>query len=337
MNYVSMGDMVQIYQMRQHNTMLKTTRARLNEEVVTGVKADLGAAVSGDFTALSGIDRSLSLLDSYDLVTDEATVAAGAMQDVFTVLQDTSLRIGSAMISAATTKHKTLVDTTNSDAAVKFDTIIAALNTNVSGRYLFAGLDTDTRPLASADEILNALQTTVAGATRASEAIKRIDAWFDAPSGSGGFLDIGYLSQSTGGPTYRIAEGETTTLPGTAANTNLRDLIKGFAMAALVNDGLFDGDLDAQAEVVSSAGERIMAGDHAVTTLAARTGVVEARIAHTATRNDTERAALDLARNQLIKTDPYETATALKAVGNQIETLYTLTSRLSQLSLVDYL
>ena len=56
-----------------------------------------------------------------------------------------------------------------------------------------------------------------------------------------------------------------------------------------------------------------------------------------AIRNAAEASALQIARNGLVAADPYDTATAIQAVQTQIETLYTLTARLSRLSLTDYL
>lgn len=58
MHYLSVGDLAQAYQMRRHNAALQTHLARLTEEMTTGVRSDLAEAVSGDFRALAGLDRS---------------------------------------------------------------------------------------------------------------------------------------------------------------------------------------------------------------------------------------------------------------------------------------
>ena len=50
-----------------------------------------------------------------------------------------------------------------------------------------------------------------------------------------------------------------------------------------------------------------------------------------------EATALGLAREALIGADPYEAAAALEAAETQLETLYTLTARISRLSLVNFL
>jgi flagellar hook-associated protein 3 FlgL len=71
--------------------------------------------------------------------------------------------------------------------------------------------------------------------------------------------------------------------------------------------------------------------------MAARLGTVEGQIEAASTRNNSETSSLQIARNGITGVDPYETASKLEATRQQIEMLYTLTSRISRLSLVDYL
>ena len=54
-------------------------------------------------------------------------------------------------------------------------------------------------------------------------------------------------------------------------------------------------------------------------------------------RNAAETARLERARNDIVAADPYDAATALEAVRLQTETLYSVTARLSQLRLSEYL
>ena len=54
-------------------------------------------------------------------------------------------------------------------------------------------------------------------------------------------------------------------------------------------------------------------------------------------RNGAETTSLQIARNGITAVDPYETASRLEATRQQLETLYTLTARISRLSLVDFL
>jgi len=42
MNYKSVGDMAQAFQLQRHNVQLKTHLSRLSEELTTGVQKDVG-------------------------------------------------------------------------------------------------------------------------------------------------------------------------------------------------------------------------------------------------------------------------------------------------------
>jgi flagellar hook-associated protein 3 FlgL len=46
---------------------------------------------------------------------------------------------------------------------------------------------------------------------------------------------------------------------------------------------------------------------------------------------------LEIARADLVAIDPFEAATRMEAAQTQLETLYSVTARLSRLSLVDFL
>lgn len=333
MNYVSFGDMAQAFQLRRHDQQLKTAMTSLTREVMTGIRSDLGAAVSGDFTALAKIDQSRSTLAAYRTAAVEADLHAGTMQRAVETIR--SLASGSSvpLLSAAATGTATMIDASVADAATKFSTLVATLNTNAAGRYAFSGAAIDTAPLPDPQAILSALSTELVGAADPADALARIADWFAQPTGFAATVYQGSASQTV----FRLGEGDSLRLDVTATDPRLLSAMQGFATAALLDGGLFAGDLPARSTMTAAAGEQIAAADFALTDLAAEIGTIEARIAVTTTRNDAESAALDLARASLIGADPYESATALEAVRSQIETLYTLTSRLSALSMTEYM
>ncbi|WP_415183714.1 flagellin [Phaeovulum sp.] len=337
MNYKSIGDMAQTFQMQRHNLQLKTHLSRLTEELTTGVQKDLGVAVRGDFTALAGIERSLTVLNSYAFTTAEASQLADSMQGVLGTMQSLMADTGPMLLSSATSTSPTMVATSTADAKQKFESMIMALNTNTAGRYAFSGTATDMRPLAAPEDILAKLHTTISGASTASDALEAIDMWFDAPTGSGGFVDQAYTGGTTALSAFRISESETAQLPINATDPNIRDAIRGLAIAALVSDGALAGNDTERAHLTRAAGEHVFAAGNKLVATQAAIGATQAQIGQVSTRNTAEASALTLARSGMIAADPYDTATALEAVQTQLETLYTLTARLSRLSLTDYL
>jgi flagellar hook-associated protein 3 FlgL len=71
--------------------------------------------------------------------------------------------------------------------------------------------------------------------------------------------------------------------------------------------------------------------------LQGRLGLTQARIDQAQTRNTAEQSMLEIARADLVAIDPFEAATRMEAAQTQLETLYSVTARLSRLSLVDFL
>ncbi|WP_343116378.1 flagellar biosynthesis protein FlgL [Ostreiculturibacter nitratireducens] len=337
MNLMSVGDMAQAYQMRRQNVQLKERMTQLSEELTTGVKANLSEALSGDFVALSGIDRSLKTLESYGTATSEAALFTATMQNALGAAGDMTGEMGASLLSAATTTSPAQLRTATADARERFLGVVSTLNVQVGERYVFAGKTSDVRPFASGEEMLAALATASAGAVSATDLVAAVDAWFDVPAGAGGFLDTGYLGSDEALAPFRLGADESAELGVTGADPAIRDLLKGLALAALVSEGALAGSNEERARVARVAGERVLGAEGSLAILRARVGAVEGHIDQAAVRNAAETSALGIARNEMVGAEPYATASALEAVTTQMETLYTLTARLSRLSFAEYL
>jgi flagellar hook-associated protein 3 FlgL len=81
----------------------------------------------------------------------------------------------------------------------------------------------------------------------------------------------------------------------------------------------------------------LLQGQSGAVTLQSRVGFAQARIDTIATRNAAEVTSLQMARNALLEVDPFEAATKLEEAQFQLQSLYSVTVRMSQLSLVNYL
>jgi flagellar hook-associated protein 3 FlgL len=95
-----------------------------------------------------------------------------------------------------------------------------------------------------------------------------------------------------------------------------------------------NGDPSAQQARLVSAGVSLSGAQGGLAELRGRVGAVEARLDEVATRNASERAALEVARSALTDVDIYDKATELEAVQGQLELLYAITARSARLSLV---
>ncbi|WP_376875773.1 flagellin [Albirhodobacter sp. R86504] len=336
MNFVSVGDMAQMFRLQRQNVSIKAEMGRLTQELTTGRAADVGAALKGDFTALAGIDRSLKTLESYKFVSQEASTLSANMQAVTQTISDITSDFGAALLTAGSSLSESMIDVVGLSANEKFESAVAAFNTNTAGRFLFSGKSTDTAPLADPQIILSAIGSAIAGETTSSGVLSQVDAWFDAPAGSGGYLDVAYRGGEAFEP-FKLAEGETASLSVTGADPDVRQVLKSLAIGALLSEGLFAGETDKRAFIANAAGAALISSASSVSNIGASIGTAQERIESVATRNSAETAALTLARAEMIAVDEYDSATALQALETQMTTLYTLTARLANLSLTDYM
>lgn len=335
MNYTSIGDQSQWFLARKQNTRLKSELQRLTNELDTGVRARPGTESTGDTSHLLGIGRSLTTLASYKTATQEAALFADTAQSALEMVGTTIGDVSSATLSVATSRNSSQLLTTSKEAESQFEAVISALNTTVAGKAVFGGTATDRAPLADADTILSAVRTAIAGATTVDDIVAAVDDWFDTPGG--GFDTVAYQGSTSGTVSFRIGDGNTAELKVTAASSEVRDALKSLALGAMVQTAALSGDIESQSKLSQIAGERMLAAQTSVVERRAEIGQAQSRIENASTRNASETSALKLAKAKFSEADPYETATMLEQLQTQLETHYTLTARLSNLTLTNFL
>lgn len=335
MSLIGFGDLAQSNAMRRHVTQTKTDLARLSQELTTGQAADTPRHLSGDMGPLLAIDSSLARLEGHGAVTRELTLFAEAMQTSLTTVSDMALTAANGLIAASGTASAAHINTAASAAQSALRSTISTLNTRFGDRTLFAGMETGTQAMASADTLMAALESAIsaAGATDVASVEAAVDAWFASPGGYDGTVYLGGAALSE----VPIAAGESVALDVTANDPALRETLKGLAMATLVDRGIFAGQYELQQDLAQRAGEVLFAGETDRADLAARLGGLQSQIDRAQTRNESEAAALGIARTGMVEVDPYETSTRLQDAESQLELIYTLTARISRLSLADYL
>ena len=330
---ISLGDMAQTFLQRRQNFDLKAEVQRRSQEMTTGIALDMGRHVAGDFAPLAGIDSALARLQGYRRTTSEAELFTGAMQTALGTVEDTATLLAPVLFSASTSANVGSVAAAGREARQAFDTIVSMYNTRLGDRALFAGDETARSPLVNADTLLAQMEVAITGAVSVGDVEAALDTWFSDP--------LGFMTQAYQGGAVLdglpVGPGQVARIDVTAADPAIRETLKGFAMAALLDRGLFAGQDAARVQVMRRSGEVLAEGASSRAHMAGRLGTTEGQIAAAAARNMAEVSALEIARNGLVSLDPFEAATKLEAAQSQLEALYTVTARLSRLSLVDFL
>ncbi|PHQ85405.1 MAG: flagellar biosynthesis protein FlgL [Thalassobium sp.] len=335
MSMNSVGDKSQVFLSLRNNMALKTRLGTLVQELSTGQSSDLVKRLGADQTRLSDVDRQLTLLSGYGRVTTQTAQSLSLMQTTIARTEETRSQLAAQMLTITAEGAVNQNEAAARAARDAMDTVVSTLNLRFSDQSLFAGAAVDGPALASAETIMAELATVTAGATTSADVIAAIDTWFDTPAG--GFETVGYLGDTGPAQTRRIDQGTVVALDAKADDPAFRDMFKAVALAAVVAEGALPGDAAAQTELLQESGLRLMASATSLTQLQARLGGIEGRVQDTATRHAARETTLGLIRNDMTSADPFETAAQLEEVQLQLETHYTVTARLSRLSLAEYL
>ena len=212
--------------------------------------------------------------------------------------------------------------------------MMAKLNGDIGGRSLFAGAATKTTPLEDASTLLNTLEFLIAGAATPADARLAAETWFNDPSG---FSATIYQGSTDDLSPFRVGDGEDVTVNIRADNESLRDALMNVALASLASSNALSFNSSQRAELQRDSGIALQSNQEALTNVRAQIGTAEARLDAIETRNAAEKTSLEIARNDLLGADPFETATKLEDVQFRLQSIYAVTARLSDLSLVNFI
>jgi len=335
MRAMNTGDMAHNFMLQKRNIALKQDINRLTDELASGQVADVRSVLNGNFSRLTDIERTLDVLKGYKVATAEATHFASGVQNALERVGTLGEELSqSLLLSGATTVGASGATEIATEAEKTLNSMINSINTRVSGRALFAGTATNTSPLASADDLLNALRSAIGGALTPDDMIAASKVWFDDPAG---FSATVYQGASQSLAPIALSDTESVALDIRGNDPELRESLRSASLAALATDPVFGFTPGQQSELFAKAGTEMIGARDQVTFLRARVGFTEGRIDETSSRNAAEVTGLEFARNALLAIDPFETATQLESVQFQLQSLYAVTVRMSQLSLVNFL
>lgn len=328
----------------------QTTRQafeRASRELATGEKSDRFAASGGDPTRLDALERSISRIDVRQPLAGLAANRAAAAQLALGTVAERIDGVGVSLLNAVETISKGSLDLVLAETDQAFAQTISTLNASHSGRFLFSGAATGTTPFKAAKEILAGLSAAIAAALPTGPTGGLTEA--DIAAAATAFFDdnANFYNGSTAPSApvelrdgVRLAYAVNVGDPATDADNPLRTLLRDLATALVARDldpaTLEDGEATRQA-LYRSAGEGLLKDVSKLTDLRAQLGVSEQSIERAQAADAAERSALEQARARIAARDPYDAATEVAQLENQLQAIYAMTARSAQLSLVNFL
>lgn len=333
MSSLSFGDLAQAFAQKSRITKLKSQSLRLQAELSTGQKGDLAKHLSGATDGLAALERSRELATGYLTLAKDIAIRSDIRQNALAAITTGLDDLGQTL--SALTENPPPEDRTRMATSAKaaFAEAVAALNTDVAGRAVFAGSRHQGPALADAEAMLSQLELVASAAPTSELAIMAIADWFDSPSG---FSATGYLGAAPL-PPQAIAAGGPSVAEPTAEHPALRRSLAAMAIGALIDKPPFNSAGSETIRFRAGALEAVVKAKDGITDLSALIGIDQHRLEKTISQHQAESLSFEQAIANLISTDPATTAVELESVRVNLETVYAVTARLSKLSLAEYL
>jgi flagellar hook-associated protein 3 FlgL len=346
--------------MRQSILSMQTELAQATKEQATGRVADVGlslGAQSGQTVSLRGEQSQLqTITDTNAVVSTRLSTTVQAL----TGIQETAQTFLNNLTTDQT--GQTSASVIQQQAQNGLQSLISGLNTTLGGQYIFAGVNTDVKPVAdyfatpaspSKQAVDQAFQSYF-GFSQTSASVGNISASGTPPSMqdflSGPFAALFQSGASTGTPSSnwsdwssasdkpissRISSSE---LVDTSVSANQPGMQK-LAMAyTMVSDlGIQNMSSSTQQVVLQAAAGATGVAVQDLTNIQANIGTTQQRITNANSQMSVQMNILTTQDGNLENVDPYVTATRVNNLTTQIETAYQLTAQMQNMSLAKYL
>lgn len=324
---------------------------QLQEETVTGRHADVGTVLGAKTARTLNLHRDLQRMEALKSTNALTTQRLAASQQALGLMSEAANSAMEVLIALSGMTSSDQLDLARDNMANALSIFTAAANTSFSGEYLFAGINSDVMPLknylsdsppSDAKVAFDAAFLSHFGFTQTDPAVANItsaqmQAFIDdlETSFMGADWGTNWSSASDENMHSRISASEVVQ-SSTNANTNgmrtlALGLVLGYELLTLgvseaTRKTVTDSAIDYMGKAISGVdGER------------SRLGISEARVKQANNSLNAQITILTTSIKDMESVDTYEAATRVTTLESQLSLAYTLTSRIQNLSLLNYL
>ena len=326
---------------------MQTQLTQAQTEVSTGQVADIGltlGASTGQFVSLTQQLSGLqTITDTNNLVSTRLSATNSAMSDILSTAQ--------GFLKDLVTDQNDTTDPAlmQQQAMTSLQSLISDLDTTADQQYVFAGINSDVKPLqdysgstaqqAVASAFSTAFGTTQSGAGAANVSPSDMQTFLGSTQFSDLFTGSGWTTNWSSASSQpirsRITSTELTDTSVTANDPSIQSIVKAYTMVADL--GLSNLSQGTQQTVLSAAANTLTQAITGFTNLQASLGTMQSQVTSANNQMSVQVNVLTTQINNLDSVDPYEASTKVNDLTTQIETAYALTQQLRGLSLVNYL
>jgi flagellar hook-associated protein 3 FlgL len=334
---------------RQSVASLQAQLAKAQNELASGKVDDLGLSLGNQTGETFALAQQQSLLQTTIDTNNLVGTRLSAVQDATNGLQTTAGNFLNTLIAAQSgSVNPQLVQ---SQAQQNLQDLISKLNTSVAGQYIFGGDNTGTAPITdyfanppnANKQAVDAAFFAAFGTTQSGAGVQNI-----TPAAMTSFLQNQFAalfqganwstnwSSATNGPIEsRIAPNETLDTSVNANQAGAQNLAMAYTMIA----DLGTANLNSQAfqAVISQATQLVGQATQQLTQTQANVGATQASLTNANDSMSIQMNVLSSRLNQMEQINPYDLSTQITQLTTQLETSYSITARLQNLSLLTYL
>ncbi len=141
--------------LRDSIAQLSDRIATLTEQQTSGLWATTHGELRSQSTLVQGLRQKMTTIDGYLRTLGQVQTRIEGQQGAADVLQKAVDKLGINGMVALNSDAEVQLQQIPREAFGTLESVISSLNTNIEGRYLFSGADTQTRPVADLNTILN--------------------------------------------------------------------------------------------------------------------------------------------------------------------------------------
>lgn len=322
---------------------------KLETEVSTGRLADVGVALGSSTERSVSLQRELTRLETLKDTNAIVTQRLAASQESLSLMAKAAEQVRNTLVTFKGNDSVDQLSVQETEIKSAMSMFTAAANTSFNGEFLFAGINTDVKPLEDYYATGSAAKTTFDTELATYMTANGIASMSDftraqmedfitntlAPLYTGAQWTVDWSQASSQNMTSRISAGEVIQSSTNATTDGFRR----FALAAVISSEFMDANISS--DVRTYIGEAAIGYvEQAITGITAERstlGISEARVEKANTSLEVQIKLINTHITDLEGVDAYAAGVRMNTLLTQMETSYTLTSRIQQLNLINFL
>jgi flagellar hook-associated protein 3 FlgL len=353
--------------MRNSIAGVQREMVKANQEAVTQKHADLGVTLGASTARALDLSRDITRIESLHSTAALATQRLDSAELAMDNMNKVGLDVQSAILTLAGSADATNLATARSAMQTALESFTQFANTSVQGEYIFAGINSDVKPLddytapsspakTAFNLELNQFLSVKGYASKDQMTAADMTAFLDdlekkfngttplsAPphpaAMNGKDLWTSYFS-SASDENMKSRIGPTEVIDS-STNSNSQGM-RNFAFATIISMEFLQPTAKQEARDVVTDRTRTtiskaMNGVDSLNQQRTNIGIASERVSKAEERLEAQKDILTKSLGSMENVDPEEAATRLNTMKTLLETAYTVTAKIQQLSLANYL